>query len=128
MCGDQVGECFVSFRGGKQNGFTLIEIIVAMSVLAIVVVAFSTLFTTGFSGIFSAGDRSVAQYIGQEAAENIMAGVDYVHSDVSISWQSQPVELFFSDGTTLTVRGAVYELEYSDGKQIVRLTTFVPAE
>ena len=46
----------------SSHGFSLVEIIVAMAVLMIVIIAFTTLFTFAFGGIFSQGRKSEALY------------------------------------------------------------------
>ncbi len=60
----------------NENGFSLVEVMVAMVVLLIFVVAFSALFTDSFSIIFSSGRKSEAQYQAQEASEWVLSGVD----------------------------------------------------
>jgi|GEM_PF-4324972 len=57
----------------SENGFTLVEIVISAAILAIVAVSLVALFTTGFGGIFRAGDKSVAHFLAQEELENMLA-------------------------------------------------------
>ncbi len=45
-----------------EKGFSLVEIIVAMALLLLIIIAFTTLFTFAFGGIFSQGRKSEALY------------------------------------------------------------------
>ena len=52
-----------------KNGFTLIELIVAVAILAIVSIGFLTMFTSGFSIISRSGRQTKANYNAQELIE-----------------------------------------------------------
>ena len=53
-----------------EKGFVFMENIVAMSILAIIVVAFTTLLTNSFKGIYSAGTKSEDMFTVQKEMEN----------------------------------------------------------
>ncbi len=57
-----------------EKGFSLIEVIVAVSILLIIISAFSLLFTNSFSGIFTAGRQSRSLFQAQEEIDNAIAG------------------------------------------------------
>ncbi len=53
----------------KQDGFTLVEVIVAVVILLIIAMAFVPLFSTGTINIFSFGHRDKAMALGSEKME-----------------------------------------------------------
>lgn len=118
-----------------EQGFMFIEILVALSILAIVIVAFTAVFTTGFAGIFSVGQTGGSFYSAQEAMENTAAGVEYegVHAGnidihpVEYYPLESPFTLHFADlGYTVSVVGKTYRVVYDEGGRSVTLMTFVP--
>ena len=60
-----------------QEGFTLIEIIVAVAILGLITVAFLPLLSNSISGIFSSGQRAEMLYQAQSKLETF-SGTDAV--------------------------------------------------
>ena len=60
-----------SDRSNLNSGFSLIELMVAVTVLAMAIFGIFLAFTTGFQGMADARDRTVATNYAQEAMENI---------------------------------------------------------
>lgn len=56
-----------------SKGFTLVEVLVAMSILMLVVFAYTALFTSSFEGIFRAGEKSEGLFLAQKNIENLVA-------------------------------------------------------
>ena len=50
----------------KNNGFTLVEIIISITLLGIIAIAVFPVFSNIFNSIFSAGDKTVATYQAQQ--------------------------------------------------------------
>jgi len=50
----------------KNNGFTLVEIIISITLLSIIAIAVFPVFINIFNSIFSAGDKTVATYQAQQ--------------------------------------------------------------
>jgi len=65
----------VSLRGAKQrsnlNGFTMIELMVAVAILAMAVLGISQAYSVSFMGMADARDRTVAANFAREAMEDI---------------------------------------------------------
>ena len=57
----------------KEEGFTIIEVLIALTILVIIIFSFTTLYTTSFTGIFRAGDKSEALFDLQEEIDNAIA-------------------------------------------------------
>jgi len=57
----------------RKKGMTLVEIIVSIAILGIIAVAFLPVFTTGFSSVFHAGNKSEALYRAQQDMEGLIA-------------------------------------------------------
>jgi len=64
-----------SLRGAKRrsnlNGFTMIELMVAVTILAMAVLGISQAYSVGFMGMADARDRTVATNFAREAMENV---------------------------------------------------------
>lgn len=61
-------------RTFQQNkGFTLVEVLVALSIITIIVISFTALLTSSYVNIISAGKKSLASYSVQEEMEERIA-------------------------------------------------------
>ena len=58
-------------RRSNLNGFTMIELMVAVAVLAMAVLGISQAYSVGFMGMADARDRTVATNFAREAMENV---------------------------------------------------------
>ncbi|MBA7570715.1 hypothetical protein ES708_12468 [subsurface metagenome] len=58
-------------RGSNLNGFTMIELMVAVAILAMAVLGISQAYSVGFMGMADARDRTVATNFAREAMENV---------------------------------------------------------
>ena len=68
----------------KQEGFTILEIILAIAVLMIFLFAFMTLSTSSIGGIFGAGEKSSALFDAQKRVDReIDDGLDSTRDVVS---------------------------------------------
>ena len=71
----------------KRHGFTLIEVLIAMGVIAVGLIALVTLFPIGLRSSRLAGDFTIASFIGQQALDNIRAAAQLY----------DPVDTFFDN-------------------------------
>ncbi|MEW6540171.1 MAG: prepilin-type N-terminal cleavage/methylation domain-containing protein [Bacillota bacterium] len=114
----------------RTGGFTLIEVLVALSILSIIIASFTLLFGAGFSGIFAGGHRSKAQYTAQEGMETVLSGHEYSQEHVDITTEPADFSLVFPGEitNTITVPGTGITVRYDDGERTVSLVTFVSTE
>ena len=65
----------------RKKGFTLIEIILAIAILAILIIAFTPSFMTAFRWITDAGKNSATMYNSQNVLENLIVAGTIETSD-----------------------------------------------
>ncbi|MCK4309463.1 MAG: prepilin-type N-terminal cleavage/methylation domain-containing protein [Candidatus Atribacteria bacterium] len=58
-------------RGSNLNGFTMIELMVAVAILAMAILGILQAYSVGFMGMADARDRTVATNFAREAMENV---------------------------------------------------------
>lgn len=85
------------------------------------------MFTFGFKGVFSAGQNSKAQYLGQQVIENKLAGISVVLQYItSYTVVDSKVSLNFGLSKNVEVKGKIEIVRYNNGKYRVDLATFLP--
>lgn len=86
----------------SKKGISLIELLIAFTILAIVVLGFNAMFLSGFKGIRTARDYSIASNLARQEIEKVK---NTAYSDiVSDSEKGITVEeLIDEDGKTVTV-------------------------
>lgn len=94
------------FTINNHRGFTIVEILVALSILSLVIFSFSPLISNSFSNIFTAGRKSNALYQAQKQMENKFA--QGTTEDTSIQTISFP---YISD--EISVKGKQEQVTYS---------------
>ncbi len=109
-----------------EKGFSLVEVIVAMAVLLLIIIAFTTLFTFAFGGIFYQGRKSEALY---EVVQNELevlyeqgntGGPDILPISFDGGAINPPIEV---DGVIVT---EPYTYEDQSGTRTRNIYTFIP--
>jgi len=111
----------------SEKGFTIVEIVVAVAILAIMVVSFTQLFTGSFSGIYSAGYKSGSQYTTQEVMENVIAGSSVGGTGINVENTAvNDFNIQFPGGLIIPVPGneVNVSVSYTDGYGNSRDTTY----
>lgn len=91
----------------RRRGFTLVELIISIALLALIVVFMMPLFVQGFSFISRAGQRSKATYQNQAQIENVL---NLNHKSILLTEYpdaTNNVVITFKDTTTSTAKGYV---------------------
>ncbi|KUO50588.1 MAG: hypothetical protein APF76_08040 [Desulfitibacter sp. BRH_c19] len=100
-----------------QDGFTLIEVLVALTILTIIIVSFTTLFTSSYIHIMSAGNKSKANYEVQKDMESKIAdeGAD-THYILGVNF----------DGFYLDIPGGLINIIKPQGERSSKASAFLP--
>ena len=99
----------------NKSGFSLIELIIAMAVLAIIVATFTTMLTSGLFGIVKAGEKSTNIFLSQEDLEKKLS----VGTTIGT-----PLTITFTDLSTITIQGEI--VEFPNGNVSIR--AFLPRQ
>lgn len=103
-----------------EHGFTLVEILVSIVILAILAACFISLFTGSSSNIFTSGDRSQALYKAQESLEFVMSeGVSTPEATLSIQYDSTV------GVNPIVVEGKLYEETITYNSKMLKLFAFI---
>ncbi len=96
-----------------ENGFTIVEVLIAIIILLITVTSFATLFTSTLRGISSSGERSEALFELQESIER-----DLKSESESTTGSKGEIDLVFNN---VTIRGEhrTFTRTTNDGKEVV---------
>jgi Tfp pilus assembly protein PilV len=119
----------------NKQGFSLIEVLVALTILFFFIMAFSVLFSNSFSYIFVSGSKTETQYSIQEAAENSYLDSSTVFSDVdTIETFVSGFTIIFNDLSepAVLLDGRIVEMEasYPDStgnENDILITYFIPS-
>ncbi len=115
----------------KNNGFSLIENMIAILIMLIISIAYTALFTNAFTGVYSAGYKSEALLTAQDDLENAIADSNFIGND--IGKKSFTVTITRGDtgiNDPINVTGTEIQVtkNYDDDSKNVVLKTFVPDE
>lgn len=103
----------------KENGFTLVELIVALAILSIGIFAFSYMFSSSFANVFTAGRKSSSLLSAQEELELQIA--------VGTATDSEELSVFLPDGTEIKIPGEFATGTYMYENKTGTVTTFIPS-
>lgn len=113
----------------RNNGFTLIEIIVAIALLGIISISIFPAFSNIFSSIFSSGDKTVSTF---SAQKDITEVITNTNEPSSINTQSD-VNIKLGTATTVkaTMKSSIYKYKQPNNTKqnevIVDYYIFSPA-
>lgn len=110
----------------KSNGVTLIELIISIAILALLVITFSGMFTSGIKTILISGNRSDKDYEVQKVIEGkIISPTPGVDGNVVTTVENTEIKIKFNS-KEIRVPGKAVKSEFDGGKSNVVFTTFVP--
>ena len=117
----------------KKRGFTLVELIISIAIIAILLVALMTSFAGSFNQVFTDGSRTKAVFEAQNKIDNTMSDLDSASGDTQVSVQAydMQIKIYSMDGgksiTSGVISGNIIKVNMND-KSKVTLSTFVPIE
>lgn len=105
----------------RDDGFTIVEVLVALAILMIIIFSFTLLFTSSFSGIARAGKVSEELFRAQKDMDNKIVEAD-VSEDVS------EIEIIFPGENLdpVTVDGRIKQVPYQHEERSGTLFYFLP--
>ena len=104
-----------------QKGVTLIEVILSIALLAIISIAFFTMFTNGLVDISKSGSKSISHYEAQDNMEsNINSSVDLQNNAATSTIN---IRLTFP-ANYYDISGRQIDVPYKYGSLSKKLTTF----
>ena len=109
-----------------KKGFTLIEVIISIAILAIASTALVTMFTNGFNGICGAGKKSVSHYTSQEQIESNIEDSSNLPGTTT-NTENYIMTLEFPS-KTYSIVGRKVDVTYNYGGRTKKLTTFTTNE
>ncbi len=108
----------------KENGFTIVEVLVALAILMIIIFSFTLLFTSSFSGIARAGKVSEELFRAQKDMDNKIVEAADDSDDVVYD-----LEIIFpngDDGIRVEVGGREKQVPYQHEERSGTLFYFLP--
>ncbi len=110
-----------------NQAFSLVEVIVAMAVLLLILIAFTTLFTFAFGGIFYQGRKSEALY--EEVQKELEDKYEQGHAGGT---DTLAIDFSDADITNPSVSGEIvtetYTYEDQSGTRTRNIYTFIPGD
>lgn len=102
----------------RTQGFTLIEIIVALAIIALIATAFFPLITQSFASIYRSGNDDKSLYQLQQKTENGSVGTVVNAAGLTIGFQN---------GSSITVPGSTYSVHQNATGRQLTIIYFQPA-
>jgi prepilin-type N-terminal cleavage/methylation domain-containing protein len=104
-----------------EKAFSLVEIMVAVAILLVIVITFSTLFTFAFGGIFTQGHKSGALYedVQKELEENYEQGHTGGTDTLSIDFDDENI-------SNPSVIGSFVSEQFTYESRTSTIYTFIP--
>lgn len=101
----------------RKNGFTLVEMIIALAIFAIIFVAFLSMFSMAIMSVYRAGNKSEAVSKAQSSVE----------SDIASSYVESAQEFVLNFGMSdLAISGGIVKANSVEGNSVSEIQTFLP--
>jgi len=105
-----------------KNGFSLVELLVSLSIIAIVVVAFVPVFNGSLSNLINSGKRSSAINIAQKNIEDaVLAGTNLSTYTMNLNFKAEGMA-----DVPISISGLKVNASFSYSDLSGNLTVFVP--
>lgn len=108
----------------KSNGYSLVEVIIAMAMVGILAIAFLSIFTSGFRSIAKSGDRAVAAYDSQKVLSSKVVDTEELED---ADYTEQTVTFKFKDGPSIDIEVLLIDTEVDVNGSKTNMNGFVTA-
>ncbi|WP_416197891.1 MAG: hypothetical protein ACFWUA_10025 [Sporanaerobacter sp.] len=115
----------------NKKGFTLIEVILSISIIGILSVVLLSCLPNNYKNIISSGTRTKSVFNAQEKIDKAIKNISVVDGDSQLSKQSETINIKFSNSdrniiSTGPITGNIVTSNSND-KKAVTIITFVPS-
>lgn len=108
-----------------KKGFTLVELIVAMAIVAIILSSVVPMLLLGYKQIIASGNKNISAVSAQKKVEDTLAGNVNNYTNVTLTDKGNSTINMTFNGVSYEVTGNNIEIDYS-GKQPFKINTFKP--
>lgn len=133
----------MNLKENKNNGFTLIEVIISIVMLSIILLTFLTVFSTSSINVFNSGNKNSAMNLASDTMELLYSSQPYIDSNslvdrlkalggnhtqpLSENYAEKTFNFSVQDATLMGIKGYNVTIVafYKNGQRHVELTSFV---
>lgn len=117
----------------RKSGFTLVELILTITILIAVVMSFYLMFTQGFGTVAKGGDKTISAFQSQQIAENIYANTLIVEpsptptpypTDIVNTTTNYAVTVNLTSPSSISITGTKYSIQVNEKSLPIDL--FIP--
>jgi prepilin-type N-terminal cleavage/methylation domain-containing protein len=101
----------------NDRGFSMVEVLIAIVILLMIVIVFTTLFNSSIRGIVSSGDRSSTLFELQKDLE--------AENSVPTIIDNQPMNITFGNGVDIQGKQGSFKQTMADGNEVL-INVFIP--
>lgn len=108
----------------KSNGYTLVEVIIALAMIGILSVSFLSIFTSGFRSVIRTGQRAVAAYGSQQLLSQKVVDAEGLEAD---EYTEDTITFTFKGGPSIDIDVLMIETEVDINGNSATMNGFVNA-
>lgn len=108
----------------KSNGYTLVEVIIALAMIGILSVSFLSIFTSGYRSVIRTGQRAVAAYGSQQLLSQKIIDVNGLDDD---AYTKETLTFTFKGGPSIDINVLLIEAEIEINGNRAKMNGFVNA-
>lgn len=106
----------------KANGYTLVEVIIALAMIGILSVAFLSIFTSGYRSVIKTGQRAVAAYGSQQLLSQKVVDAEGLSVD---EYTEDTITFTFKGGPSIDIDVHLIETEVDINGNSATMNGFV---
>jgi len=116
------------FLVGDILGFSLLEVLLSVVILAIIATTLLKIFSIGYVDIVNMGSNIKAQYVAQQTLETVLSGGNAYNYQEKITCVPSKVTINFSSNTMqMEQPGKLYTVNTGYGNENIQVSVFAPS-